>query len=350
MSNGVLPEEEKEVVISPALQARSVQQGAVDVTGGMEELGALRTARQHEREGTVITDPKALEAYKGIREERRADEARFAKAGDYDRDGKKDPLWQRFKGWGSRAWNKGKDDPLTPEKEDETEEFSRFMGGMTRQEFSMFLMEWGSLMMQNSEKGLGGAFGTATQGAMQGHLGREDRALAREQSQQKSALEERRVSASERTASFAGQAQGFTDPEGFWVVPKYNSETKEVTWERATDKDGNLVKGDPDKSRDYQGEKVYLENFFREAGWSDQEIADYFGKAKGRKAREQDLTDALMRRIDGAGILDVDPITGKKLKEFKEEDIKLWVSRMLAIEFGKTSDKEAADYLNEAQE
>jgi hypothetical protein len=282
---------------------------------------------------------------------------------DSDSDGKKDGWVKRFKGW----WQLGKDDPSTPNiREDQTVEVTRFMGGMTRQELSMFVFQWGSLMMVNADQGFGGAMGAAGLGAMEGHQGRTTAAAETEKSDAQQKIEnqmaERRTAAQEKTAGMAGQAQGFTNPDGMWVVPKYDPETGQITWNVATDDDGNKIEGDPTAGRDYNGEKVFLDGFLTEAGWTKKQIADLYGGAGGPQKRRQDLTDALMSRISSAGIIDVDPITSKKYKEFKEADIKKWVDRMLSIEEGPDPalpsnddgaalppNKPASDYLNTAQ-
>ncbi len=216
-----------------------------------------------------------------------------------------------------------------------SKKYKGIFAGMTREEFSMFLFDFGGSLMSNGEQGLG-AVGVASGAAMAGHRGRqkegEASALAATELTRTTDLEEREMANKEQTAGMAGIAQGFTNPDGFFMVPSFDPETGKTTWNPAEDRDGNPQKGDPRASKDYNGEKVFLDGFLTEAGWSKQEIADFFGKAKGTQARRQDLTDALMARISGAGILDKDPITGKKLRDFKEGDIKSWVDKMLAIE------------------
>jgi hypothetical protein len=260
MAIGALPEEELEQG-----GALTPQPGDVDVGAGADQMAALELAKRSEETGTMIEDPAALAEYKQKRElERSVDEA-FARRKDYNRDGKKDNLWQRFKGWGSRAWNKGKDDPLTPEREDKTEEVTKFMGGMTRQELSMFLFEWGGLMMANSEKGLGGAAGAAGLGAMQGHQGRQALALSTEGEAQERALREREVSAKEYETKVGKNNE---------LLERIRQPDGSFRWEPVTDKDGKIITIKDPGNRPYQGQGVWEQSQWQELGYSDDMIAE----------------------------------------------------------------------------
>jgi hypothetical protein len=188
------------------------------------------------------------------------------------------------------------------------------------EEMGLFLIDFGlRAMMAGESMGDLGALGAAGSGAM-GAL-QERRRFDEEQ---RIAAEQRGIEAGERAAKDYETAAGI-------VQKNRELDIKEKESER-------LAGG-------YRGEKVYLENFFKEAGWSDQQIADFFGKAKGEAARRQDLMDALMARISGAGIIDKDPITGKPYREMGSEDIKTWVNRMLALESEMAAPKKGTDYI-----
>lgn len=192
------------------------------------------------------------------------------------------------------------------EKKEKDAQFTRFLGGMTRHEFGMFLFDWGSSMMMNADKGLAGATGMATAGAVAGHVGRGKEAAALETSTAQQQHDN-------QIATQEADAKTMT------------AEARRKTSEAAETRAALAGQG-------YSGEKVWLDDFLTKAGWSKTQIADFFGKAKGDQARRQDLTDALMKRISDAGILDVDPITGKKMRDFEKGDIKKWVDTMLEIE------------------
>lgn len=228
MADGALvPDEELKVEPQP---------GDVEVTG---EIGALAGARQAEMTGTpMAAGTPELAAYKDkkaydSRQMLEDDKIRKSEK-DVDLDGKKDSLWKRFKYWGGRGWNKGKDDPLTPEREDETEEVTRFMGGMTRQELGMFIFQWGGLMMQNAEEGFGGAMGAASLGALEGHQ-------QRGASAQAGALEERQVAAQEMSANAAlTKAKQGTVPKLEEVADGFIYHDGE-NWVYATNPDGSKI-------------------------------------------------------------------------------------------------------------
>lgn len=112
--------------------------------------------------------------------------------------GKEDSVWGRMKEW----WKKGKDDPNTTVDESvETYigpdgklatrpvQVTSFMGGMTRQELAMFVFQWGASMMVNADKGLGGAFGSASLGALDAHQGRKLASQEKEESRAQQMIE-----------------------------------------------------------------------------------------------------------------------------------------------------------------
>ena len=319
-------DDEEEVEAGPALQP---QPGDVDVGAGADQMAALELAKRSEETGTQITDPAALTEYKQKRElERKVDDA-FARRKDYNRDGKKDNLWQRFKGWGSRAWNKGKDDPLTPEREDQTEEVTKFMGGMTRQELSMFLFEWGGLMMTNADEGFGGAMGAAGLGAMEGHRSRQAGALEAAGTEADRALKEREVAALEER-NRVGNLKPFKGKDGTWRVPRWDNEQGRIVWEAASDAGGKIVP--PGIDTDWSGEKTFLMDLFKSVGKTEAEIADFFMGKRSEAERRQDLNDALIKLQTGSEAYTDDPYIGKPFGEFDKDDKKAWIDHMLQVE------------------
>lgn len=141
-----------------------------------------------------------------------------------------------------------------------------------------------------------------------------------------------------RRQAAVDQQNAMTAQSREMAIDQYKAESERM---RAQ---GALMSGEAAKTRAnapgasgaYAGEKVWMTDFFRKAGWSDQQIADYFSKAKGSAARRQDLTDALLSRISRANSFDKDPDTGKKWSEFGPEDIQNWVDGVLAAEQART--------------
>lgn len=265
MATGALPQDdEQEVILSPALAARDVNVG-VQPEADAGAMGALMQVKQAEETGTQITDPAALEEYKKKRELDRSVDDAFARRKDYNRDGKKDNLWQRFRGWGKRKWDKGKDDPLTPEREDQTEEVTKFMGGMTRQELSMFLFEWGGLMMANADEGFGGAMGAAGLGAMKGHQGRQALALEQEGAAHDRALAERETAAKEYDTKVGKNNE---------LLERVRQPDGSFRWEPVKGEDGKIIEIKDPGDRQFQGKGPWEQAQWQSLGYSDEMIAE----------------------------------------------------------------------------
>jgi hypothetical protein len=180
-----------------------------------------------------------------------------------------------------------------------------------KEDMGLFLMDFGfRAMMAGEEMGDLGAIGAAGSGALAGSQARRQAKVDAEISDydraQEGALDQHKADST-----------------------RISAEASRISAEANRTRAEALGQG-------YSGEKVWLNDFFTEAGWTKQQIADYFGKAKGPAARRQDLTDALLKRIEGAGIIDVDPILGKPLKEFEEADIQTWVDQVLGSEEAAT--------------
>lgn len=212
------------------------EMSAVEVTNEMDELAAAKVSR----------DRQTQLNYEAERAARQADK-------DYNRDGKKDGLWGRFKNW----WGKGKDDPNTSVDESiETYqdadgnwqtrdvEVTSFMGGMTRQELATFIFQWGASMMANADKGFGTAMGLSSAGALSAHQGRQatEEATAKSDAQQKIENQLKKQTADAATANAAAattRADAYAEGVG-------------------------AVRG---------GVGEWKREFYRSIGWSDEKIA-----------------------------------------------------------------------------
>jgi hypothetical protein len=178
---------------------------------------------------------------------------------------------------------------------------------ISRDEMGLFLIDFGlRAMMAGETMGDLGALGAAGSGAL-------------------GALQGRRQAAAQQENALAAQANE-------QALAEYGAETDRVSaLAQMTSAEARSRQVDQ-TGRGYAGEKVWLTDFFRNAGWSDQEIANYFAKAQNPAARRQALTDALLKRIEDAGFTDEDPNLGKAYREFDANDIQDWVDIMLELE------------------
>lgn len=168
------------------------------------------------------------------------------------------------------------------------------------EDFGLFLMDFGLRMMMAGEEGTSvlGAMGEGGLGALQG-------SQARQREQEAGAL----------ARTTAGQEAG---------LEAYKAETGRMEAETRAKR--------ADASGAYQGEKVWLHDFFVKAGKSEEWIADYFARVKPPEQRRQDLRDALLRIIDGADYTQTDPIIGKKYRDFEKGDIDEWIETQITSE------------------
>ena len=130
---------------------------------------------------------------------------------------------------------------ITPsQKKKQDKQFTTLFGGMTRQELGLFLFEYGSIMMANGDKGLGGAAGMGGVGALAGLQERRRYASQAEidaaERQRKADLEERKVKATERTVELAEEEAERAKREPFDFY-----ETNEGIFPPKLDKDGNFI-------------------------------------------------------------------------------------------------------------
>lgn len=316
MANGpALSQEDQELLAKvDAAQAQAQPQAQTD-----ELIGALSSPDRMQVE--VPTKPE----YQGERGEKNLaeDVAKYKEeTGDIDLDGKKDGMWKRFKRW----WNIGvKDDPTTIDVDegDPNTEITKFMGGMTRQELSMFLFEWGGLMMANADQGFGGAMGAAGLGAMQGHQARQDRKTSQ-------MLQEQEMEINRRALAETGESD--VDEQGYKIEQYYDKDSGEMKWRRALDESGEAFKvKDP---RQYQGEKAYILDFARRIGKTDEEVWAMWSGAITEDDRrsffERELGNLVEQATKNPSLMPnqgVDPVTGKKYNEMSPADKAEWVER-----------------------
>lgn len=87
------------------------------------------------------------------------------------------------------------------QKKKQDKQFTKLFGGMTKEEFGLFLFEYGGIMMANGDKGLGGAAGAAGLGAFASLQERrryaEKAEIEAQERQRKADLEERRMTLDE---------------------------------------------------------------------------------------------------------------------------------------------------------
>jgi hypothetical protein len=188
-------------------------------------------------------------------------------------------------------------------------------------EMGLFLMEFGMrAMMAGETMGTMGALGAAGSGAMSSLQGRQQ-------------AEEDRALAADKYANEQGLAEfgALTD--------RQTADAATMTAEARRDAYG--------ADRSYQGEKVYLEDIFRKAGWNDKQIADHFSGKTSPSERRQILNDTL-QKVAAARPYDEDQITGKEFGAMKSADIEAWIDEMMKIEGTTERAKSGQDYINAA--
>jgi hypothetical protein len=241
----------------------------------------------------------------------------------------------RVKGKVKDWWQKGKDDPNTEEREDQTVEVTKFMGGMTRQELGMFMFEWGGLMMANSDQGFGAAMGQAGLGAVQGHRGR---AAA----EKEAALEDRRVGAQEMTAQAAlNRSEEGKKPNIQWT--KDGGVVVQATY----DKDGNITGYEAVPIEDAEGMQIEAgltpgskQGQFRDqwmydtligSGYTAREAADIINGAPTEPEAKL-IVQRIWLNYDDRDQLK-SPLTGetKPKSEFSDAEMKAWINEQVTI-------------------
>lgn len=188
-------------------------------------------------------------------------------------------------------------------------------------EMGLFLMEFGMrAMMAGETMGSAAALGAAGSGALSSLQGRQ-------QAEKTRALDADKYANEQGVAEFGA------------LTDKQNADSATMTAEARRDAYG--------ADRSYQGEKVYLEQLFKKAGWSDQQIADHFTGKTSPAERRQILNDTL-QKVAAARPYDEDQITGKEFGAMKSADIEAWIDEMMKIEGTTERAKSAQDYINAA--
>lgn len=294
-----------------------------------------------ERTAEMITQVEGAETEDELRANtERAMEMVEEELGEDEEIEDRDNVFQRAWGRVKEFWQRGLDDPNTPDDESqetyyvdpktgkEVEEgtpgaeertrdvqVTKFMGGMTRQELGMFVFQWGALMMANSEQGFGGAMGMASLGALEGHQQRQTTALA-------SNLEERQVAAQETTAAAAmlkaeqGTPPKLTAVEDGFIYHDGDNWRYATTTE--TDEDGNTrevrVKPPPSSADRPYAAQAMADQLSATGFFTEEEVALLAAGQPGRGQIADAAMDAWERRL----AKDIYP-DGMRLSDWREK-------------------------------
>jgi hypothetical protein len=251
----------------------------------------------------------------------------------------------RMKKW----WELGKDDPNTKEREDETVEVTRFMGGMSRQELGMFVFQWGGLLMANADKGFGAAAGLAGGGAMAGHQGRavmaEESALKQEElgmRKEELGLKGQAADSQARVAASSALGKAYTDPDtGNYMIPEWSEKEKKYIFKEGKKEDGSPQKGPLDSAnRPYA--TAQLQTQLESTGfYTPQEIAILIAKQPGPGVIRANALDSWERRMrdkiypDGMNSSD-----WRDLSEGERDKFRTKFAESYVAEYMKAYDKE----------
>lgn len=226
------------------------------------------------------------------------------------------------------------------EKKKKDEQFTKFLGGMSRQEFGMFLFDWGARMMANADRGAGVAAGMASGGAMQGHLARrqqaEDREVEAAERERQAGLEERGMVAEERRA-LAGLGEGETinTDSGLGVlrVDEDGNYSVEILKDPET---GEPLREDFASSRGYQGEKLWITDNLVAEGVPRDVAMDIATGARNASERAQLLQDQLGNLRNDITARDS---RGRRYSEYTDQEAEQWILRQMQL-----ADRAAAQY------
>lgn len=147
-----------------------------------------------------------------------------------------------------------KEGKITKEqKKKQDKQFTKLFGGMSKEEFGLFLFEYGGIMMANGDKGLGGAAGMAGLGAF---ASLQERRRYAEKAEIEAAERKRKADLEERKQTLAEEKFDYEKGEA--------PETKDtpdgtVFWNRASGKWEPLYSVDPET-----GEKKRVEGINKE--------------------------------------------------------------------------------------
>lgn len=225
------------------------------------------------------------------------------------------------------------------EKKKKDEEFTKFMGGMSRQEFGMFLFDWGARMMANADRGAGVAAGMASGGAMMGHMERrrygEQQEVEATERERQAGLEERGMVAEEQRA-LAGLGEGETinTESGLGVLRL--DEDGNYSVEIMKDEEGNPIREDFASNREYRGEKSWITDNLVAEGVPRDVAMDIATGARNASERAQLLQDQLG---DLRNDITARDSQGRRYSEYTDEQAQQWILRQMQL-----ADRAAAQY------
>lgn len=220
---------------------------------------------------------------------------------------------------------------ITPsEKKKKDEEFTKFLGGMSRQEFGMFLFDWGARMMANTNEGWAGA-GAATGGALAGHMGRrqmaEDREIEAGERERQAGLDERGMVAEEQRAlAGLGEGEQINTKDGLGVLRR--DEDGNYSVEIMRDEKGNPIKQEFAGDRPYRGEKPWIVDQLVSSGMTRDQAMDIATGARNPAERSQLLQDQLAELMDDRTAKDAN---GKYYREYTVTDKQKWIVEQMEL-------------------
>jgi hypothetical protein len=213
------------------------------------------------------------------------------------------------------------------EGEKKKRKFHGIFADMDREEFSMWLWDWGGSMMANGEEGWA-AVGVASQEATAMHRGRrtEQAALAveEEERERKAALDERGMAAEEsRAASALGVGDTMEVKGG--VMERQSDGT--WAWVKGPDT-GEKVEAEFAADRPYRGEKAWLAQRYKAEGLDDATINDLITGARNPAERSQILQDKLGELKTEFTAKDSQ---GRYYREYTPEQDKEWILKQMNL-------------------
>lgn len=209
-----------------------------------------------------------------------------------------------------------------------------------KEDFGLFLMDFGlRLTAASAENSFAGAFGQAGLGALQGSqerqrfeqagaLNRDQMAHERAMDTTKLEMEGRKTSALERYYERGSAPQPTATDQG---LTYWNPETKQ--WEFVKDPEtGERVYQDFASRGGYNGRDAWLMEIGQRAGYDEQELLPMLLGADPPEERRQKFRELVLKMKGDSSYVDIDPIIGKRYKDFTREDINAWVEAMMQDE------------------
>jgi hypothetical protein len=224
------------------------------------------------------------------------------------------------------------------EGEKKKRKFHGIFADMDREEFSMWLWDWGGSMMANGQEGWA-AVGVASQEATAMHRGRESEqaalAIEAEERERQAALDERGMAAEESRAAGALGVGDTMEVKGGVMERQADG-----TWAWVKDPDtGEKVEADFAADRPYRGEKPWLAKRYRAEGMDEATITELITGTKTPAERAQVLQDQLGKKKEEYTAKDAN---GKYYRDYTAEDDKAWIKKQL-----KAAEDAAREYTEE---